>query len=123
MLVSRRMAVVITLQWVPVESGLFSAVAYRQSARQLYLQFGEGDIYCYFDCPVSVYGEFLKAESKGRYFAKHIRNRFRDELVYRNEGSGRVCEDLEQQLRSSVLLAAVRAAQKRDAAHVAGVHE
>ena len=123
MLVSRRMAVVMTLQWVPIESGLFSAAAYRESARQLYLQFGDGDIYRYFDCPVSVCREFLKAESKGRYFAKHIRNRFRDELVYRNEGSGSACEGLEQQLRSSVLLAEARAAQKRDAAHAAGVHE
>ena len=64
-----------------------------------------------------------EAESKGRYFAKHIRNRFRDELVYRNEGGGRACEGLEQQLRSSVLLAEARAAQKRDAVQAAGVHE
>jgi KTSC domain len=117
------MAVVITLEWVPVESGLFTAAAYREDARQLYLRFRDGDIYRYFDCPASVYREFLAADSKGRYFAKHIRNRFRDELVYRNEGSGSACESLEQQLRSSVLLAEARAVQKRDAAHAAGVQE
>ena len=104
---------VIILEWVPVESRLFTATAYREGARQLYLQFSDGDIYRYFDCPVSVYREFLKAESKGRYFAKHIRNRFRDELIYRNEGSGSECESLEQQLLSSVLLAEARAVQKR----------
>ena len=117
------MAVVITLEWVPVESGLFTAAAYRESARQLYLQFGDGDIDRYFDCPVSVYREFLTAGSKGKYFAKHIRNQFRDELVYRNESSGGACEALEQQLRSSVLLVEARAAQKRDSAHAAGVQD
>ena len=117
------MAVVTTVEWVPVESGLFTATAYRSEARQLYLRFGDGNVYCYFDCPVSVYREFLKAESKGRYFAKQIRNRFRDELVYRSEGSVSACESLEQQLCSSVLLAESRAAQKRDDAHAAGVHE
>jgi hypothetical protein len=117
------MAVVTTLDWVPVQSRLFTATAYRPDARQLYLRFGDGNVYRYFDCPVSVYREFLKAESKGRYFAKQIRNRFRDELVYRSEGSVSACESLEQQLRNSVLLAEARAIQKRDDAHATGVHE
>jgi hypothetical protein len=115
------MAVVIALAWVSVESGLFAAAAYRDSARQLYLRFCDGDIYRYFECPISVYWEFLAAASKGRYFSQHIRNRFRDELVYRNAG-GSPHESLEQQLSNSVALAKARA-QKRDAAHAAGVHE
>lgn len=115
------MAVLIALEWVPVESGLFAAAAYRASARQLYLRFCNGDIYRYFECPVSAYQDFLAAESKGRYFSQHIRNRFRDELVYRNAG-GSSDESLERQLSSSVALAKARA-QKRDAAHAAGVHE
>jgi hypothetical protein len=117
------MAVVIALEWMPVESGLFTAAAYRDDVRQLYLRFRDGDIYRYFDCPVSVYREFLKTESKGRCFGQHIRNRFRYELVYRSDGSVRVPERLEQQLSSSVLLAQARAVQKRDAAHSAGVQE
>ena len=123
MLVAGHMAVVITLEWVPVESGLFTAAAYRQQARHLYLRFRDGDIYRYFACPVSVYRAFLSAESKGRYFAQHIRNRFRHELVHRNEGSGDSCRSLEQRLRGSVLLAKARSVQKRDAAHPAGVQE
>ena len=63
------MAVLIALEWVPVESGLFAAAAYRASARQLYLRFCNGDIYRYFECPVSAYQDFLAAESKGRYFS------------------------------------------------------
>jgi hypothetical protein len=114
---------VITLAWVPIESDVFTATAYRECVRQLYLRFDDGDVYRYFDCPVSVYRKFLNAESKGRYFAKYIRNRFRDELVYQNKGSDSACESLEQQLKNSVLLAETRAVQKREAAHAAGVHE
>ena len=80
------MTVVSALEWVSVESDVFSAASYRRGARQLYLRFTDGNIYRYFDCPASVYKEFLVAESKGRYFAQQIRNRFRDELVYRNTG-------------------------------------
>ena len=116
------MAVISAVEWVSVESGLFAAAAYREGARQLYLQFRDGKIYRYFECPDSVCQEFLTAESKGRYFSQHIRNRFRHELVYRS-GSGNPGESLEQQLSSSVLLAKARAAQKRDAAHAAGVQE
>jgi hypothetical protein len=114
---------VIALEWVPVESRLFTAAAYRDDVWQLYLRFRDGDIYRYFECPVSVYRQFLQAESKGRYFSHHIRNRFRDQLVHRNEGSGRGCESLEEQLSRSVLLAQARAVQNRDAAHSAGVQE
>ena len=116
------MVVLSAVEGVSVESGLFAAAAYREVARQLYLQFCDGKIYRYFECPVSVYQEFLTAESKGRYFSQHIRNRFRHELIYRS-GNGNPSESLEQQLSNSVLLAEARAAQKRDAAHAAGVQD
>ena len=76
------MGVISALEWVPVESGLFSAAAYRSSARQLYLKFQDGKIYRFFDCPVVVYDEFMAAVSRGRYFSQQIRNRFRFELVH-----------------------------------------
>jgi hypothetical protein len=116
------MVVLSAVEWVSVESGLFAAAAYREGARQLYLQFREGKIYRYFECPASVYQEFLTAESKGRYFSQQIRNRFRHELIYRS-GNGNPSESLEQQLSNSVLRAKARAAQKRDAAHAAGVQD
>ena len=65
------------MEWMSVDSSVFEAAAYRPGARQLYLRFGDGDVYRYFDCPVSVYRAFLKAESKGRYFGEHIRNQFK----------------------------------------------
>jgi hypothetical protein len=42
----------------------------------LELVFHSGTVYCYFAVPAQIYVEFLRAESKGRYFNSHIRNRF-----------------------------------------------
>jgi KTSC domain len=117
------MAVITALKWIPVESEVFAAAAYRDSARQLYLRFRGGDIYRYFECPVAQYQAFLAAESKGRCFSQQIRNRFQDELVYRNEGRDSEWQNLEEQLSRSVLLAKARGIQKSDAAHTAGVQE
>lgn len=120
------MSVVSAVEWVTVESGLFTAAAYRKEVRQLYLRFRDGDIYRYFDCPVPVYKAFLTAESKGRYFSQKIRNRFRHELVYSNETPASEYENntcLAEQLSRSVVLARARASQTRDAAHAAGVQE
>src|SRR5580700_10363186 len=36
------------VEWVPLESSVFTAVAYRAGAQQLYLQFQEGNVYRYF---------------------------------------------------------------------------
>jgi hypothetical protein len=114
------------VEWVPLESSVFTAAAYRADAQQLYLRFHEGNVYRYFACPRSVYKELLAAESKGRYFAQHIRNGFRCERVRREKHAGsRPARDsglgTAEQLRKSILLAKARAIQKRDTAHVAGV--
>lgn len=121
------MSVVNALEWVPLESSMFTSVAYRAGARQLYLRFNEGNIYRYFECPRSLYKALLAAESKGRYFAQHIRNGFHCERVCRADqaGSRPACDSRDlctaEQLLNSVLLAKARAIQKRDAAHAAGV--
>lgn len=113
------MAVISVVEWMPVESGLFSSAAYRASAQQLYLRFQDGKIYRFFDCPVTVYNEFVTAASKGRYFSQQIRNRFRYQMLRRGSSgnqhgaSPQLC--LEEQLRASVSLAKIRAAQPRDA--------
>src|SRR4051794_25008857 len=107
------MSVISAVEWVPVESGLFSAAAYRTSARQLYLRFQDGKIYRFLDCPLTVYDEFMAAASQGRYFSKQVRNRFRSELVHRGSSVNRVIANsqssLAEQLRVSVLLAKARA--------------
>lgn len=115
---SLSMDVVSTVEWVPVESGLFSSAAYRAGARQLYRRFQDGKIYRFLDCPVTVYIEFIAAASQGRYFSRQIRNRFRFELVRRGSSGNRGCarsqSSLAEQLRASILLAKARAVQRCD---------
>ena len=64
------------LDWQSVESKLLAAAAYVAPRRRLYLRFHNGEVYCYFTFPADQYQNFLDAESKGRYFLSHIRNRF-----------------------------------------------
>lgn len=124
---SLSMGVVSTVEWVPVESGLFSSAAYRAGARQLYLRFRDGKIYRFFDCPATVYIEFIAAASQGRYFSQQIRNRFRFELVRRGSSGNRGCANsqssLADQLRASILLAKARAVQRCDIAQAARPQE
>ena len=121
------MSVVSAVEWVPVQSGLFSSAAYRASVRQLYLRFQDGKIYRFFDCPVMVYNEFIAAKSQGGYFSQQIRNRFRSELIRRessgNRGGAKVQPSLAEQLRASVLLAKARAVQQCDISQAAGPQE
>ena len=121
------MGVVSAVEWVAVESGLFSSVAYRASVRQLYLRFQDGKIYRFFDCPVTVYNEFIAAASQGRYFSQQIRNHFRYEMVRRGSSVNLSCASpqscLAEQLRASVLLVKARAVQRRDAAQAVAVQE
>lgn len=65
-----------SLDWEPIESKLLTAAAYLAPSRILYLRFHSGEVYRYFTVPADQYQEFLEAESKGRYFLGHIRNRF-----------------------------------------------
>lgn len=107
------MGVVSAVEWMPVESGLFSSAAYRAGLRQLYLRFHDGKIYRFFDCPVTVYNEFVAAASKGRYFSRQIRNHFRYEMIRRGSSGSRQSASpqpcLAEQLRASVVLAKARA--------------
>lgn len=66
----------LNLDWQPIESKLLATAAYAAPRRQLYLRFHSGDVYRYFSFPAEQYQEFLAAESQGRYFLSHIRNRF-----------------------------------------------
>ena len=65
-----------SLDWEPIESKLLAAAAYVAPRRILYLRFQSGEVYRYFTFPADQFRELLEAESKGRYFLSHIRNRF-----------------------------------------------
>ena len=66
---------------VPVDSTLLASVAYDAGQSVLYLGFRDGVSYLYFKVPESVHQGLLAADSKGAYFNRQIRNRFRYERV------------------------------------------
>ena len=73
----------LNLDWQLLESKLLAAAAYVPARHMLYLRFNSGESYRYFTFSVEQYQEFLAAESQGRYFLDHIRNRFPYERLCR----------------------------------------
>jgi hypothetical protein len=69
------------MTWLPLESKMFTAVAYDMENRILYLRFQSGDVYRYFEFCSDDHRQFLGAECKGRYFLSNIRNCFRCERL------------------------------------------
>ena len=57
----------IAVNWVSVESSVFTSAPYDTRERLLHLRFHSGDIYRYFEFPPEQYDEFLAADSKGEY--------------------------------------------------------
>lgn len=70
------------MKWAALESKMLSAAAYDDSKQTLYLRFrNTGAVYRYFEFTAAGYEEFLKSESKGRFFRFHIRDHFRYERM------------------------------------------
>ena len=69
------------MTWLPVESKMFTSVAHDAEKQILYLRFKSGDVYRYFEFHANDYQAFLSAESRGRFFLAHIRDRFRYERM------------------------------------------
>jgi hypothetical protein len=65
------------VDWLPLDSSVFTSAAYRAYERTLYLLFRSREVYCYFEFPPQQYRDFLAAESKDQYFSTNIRGRFR----------------------------------------------
>jgi hypothetical protein len=78
------------LNWVPVDSSVFTFAAYDKSKRQLYLKFHSGKVYRYLKFPAHQYEEFLAAESQGKYFHAHILGQFPDEEVSETQPRGKL---------------------------------
>jgi len=81
---------VAVLNWVSVVSTVFTAAAYDENERQLYLKFHTGKVYRYFEFPAPQYEEFLAAESLGKHFRTHILGQFRDEEVRERQPHGKL---------------------------------
>ena len=66
-----------------VESSAIFRLNYDPDTATLFVVFVDGDLYAYFDVPPSVFDAFLAAESKGRFFADEIRDRYEFHKVER----------------------------------------
>jgi len=58
------------------ESTAISDIRYEDDRRKLFVRFVEGDEYVYVGVPGEVHRGFVEAESRGRFFADEIRDRF-----------------------------------------------
>lgn len=77
------------MNWLAMESSVFTAATYHAGKRLLFLRFDSGDVYCYFEFPPELWNEFLAADSRGRYFSRSIRDQFRYRQLRRPYGRTR----------------------------------
>jgi KTSC domain len=68
---------------IELESKMLKSAQYHEGRRALELEFQSGERYLYLQLPPDCYQKFLEAESKGNYFARHIRGRFPFQQVSR----------------------------------------
>jgi hypothetical protein len=61
---------------VQVESEAVDEIAYDATRSVLFVRFAHGGWYSYFHVSADIYEAFVAAESHGRFFHDHIRDRF-----------------------------------------------
>jgi hypothetical protein len=64
------------MQRVQLDSSLLASVLYQPDAELLDVEFRQGEHYRYFRVPPECFRQLLRAESKGRFFNRNIRNHF-----------------------------------------------
>ena len=65
----------------PVRSSDLSSVGYDARKQILEIEFRSGGIYRFLEVPKETFSGLMESGSKGRYFAAHIRDRFRHERL------------------------------------------
>jgi hypothetical protein len=71
-----------------VESSTLATIAYDRTRGLLQLEFGSRAIYQYFGVPASVHEDLLRAPSKGSYFNRAIRGKFRYSRLSHGQAEG-----------------------------------
>jgi hypothetical protein len=61
---------------VLVESEAIAEIGYDAGRSTLFVRFADGNWYSYFGVAKRTYEAFVKAESHGRFFHEHIRDRY-----------------------------------------------
>ena len=62
---------------VQVESEAIDEIAYDARRSILFVRFAHGGWYRYFEVPPEIHEAFVSADSHGRFFHEHIRDRYR----------------------------------------------
>jgi hypothetical protein len=65
------------MERIQVESSNISSIGFDEDSNTLEIEFHNGAVYQYFDVPLNVYEGIRDADSKGKYFAQHIKGYFR----------------------------------------------
>ena len=65
------------MERIAVESSTIVDVGYEQATMTLEVGFRNGSVYQYFDIPETVYQEFMRASSKGKFLHANIKNNYR----------------------------------------------
>jgi hypothetical protein len=71
-----------------VQSRSLSAVGYEERQKRLRVEFNSGKIYNYFGVPEETFRDLMKAESKGRFLNRWIRDSFPYEEEISPKSSG-----------------------------------
>ena len=64
-----------------VDSSHLQSAGYRPEEQKLYVKFlGDPRVFVYLNVPARVYSDFQRAESKGEFFARRVRDVFEFEI-------------------------------------------
>jgi len=64
-----------------VASSCFKRVGYNSKEKTMRIKFNSDRLYAYYNVPENVFHELLNADSHGRYFNSHVRNRYGDTKI------------------------------------------
>lgn len=59
-----------------LDSSRLQSIGYDERFETLEIEFRNGAVYQYYDCPKLIYDELMSAPSKGMFFDERIRDRF-----------------------------------------------
>lgn len=65
------------MERIPVESSNIASIGFDEDSSTLEVEFHSGTVYQYFDVPIGIFEGLLGADSKGQYFAQHIKGYYR----------------------------------------------
>lgn len=64
------------MEMITVCSSAIRAAGYDSASMQMKIQFEQGDTYTFCRVPAHVFDGLISASSKGRYYDRHIRDRY-----------------------------------------------